>query len=149
MLTDHDEIIRAFHEKLRSIPLPEGTQLEIPPKCSREVETRWVEYLPGERLRAEFVIPDKYSNALGYIQGGFLCALFDNVIGPLSYAAAGPTTSIDLTTNFLRHVTAGETIAVEARIRRAGRRAIHITAEATNREGKLVATSISNIIPLL
>jgi uncharacterized protein (TIGR00369 family) len=148
MFTDHDEIVAAFYEQLRSFPLPDGVELELPPPSAREVDTRYLEYVPGERLRGEMEIPQRYANPLGDMQGGFLSALFDNLMAPLCYAAVGPTTSIDITTNFVRSVRVGDTICIDARIRRTGRRAMHVTAEAVNAEEKLVATSTSNLVLL-
>ncbi|MBA3773944.1 MAG: PaaI family thioesterase [Ramlibacter sp.] len=146
--TDHDEIVAAFFAKLRSFPLPKGVELELPPRCAREAEARYVEYVPGEKLVGEIVVPERYANPLGQVQGGFLCAMFDNLMAPLCYAAAGPTTSIDISTSFVRPVTVGEKISIDARIRRVGRRAVHMTAEAFNKDGQLVATSTSNLIQM-
>ncbi|AKJ27307.1 hypothetical protein AAW51_0616 [Caldimonas brevitalea] len=147
-LTDHDQIVEAFFDKLRSFPLPKGIELELPPKCAREAPARYVEYVPGEKLVGEIVVPLQYANPLGQLQGGFLSALFDNLMAPLCYAAAGPTTSIDIATSFVRPIAVGESILIDVRIRRLGRRAVHMTAEAFDKEGQLVATSTSNLIPM-
>jgi uncharacterized protein (TIGR00369 family) len=148
VLTDHDAIVDAFFTKLRSFPLPPGIELELPPKCAREAETRYVEYIPGEKLVGEIVVPERYANPLGQLQGGFLSAMFDNLMAPLCYSAAGPTTSIDISTSFVRPIMVGEKLLIDTRIRRVGRRAVHITAEAFNNDGQLVATSASNLIPM-
>ncbi|OGB22451.1 MAG: hypothetical protein A3I66_04070 [Burkholderiales bacterium RIFCSPLOWO2_02_FULL_57_36] len=145
---DHDAIVEAFSAKLRAFPLPKGVELELPPKCAREVETRYVEYVPGEKLVGEVVVPERYANPLGQLQGGFLSAIFDNLMAPLCYAAAGPTTSIDIATSFVRPILVGETISIDARVRRIGRRAVHLTADAFNKDGQLVATSTSNLMQL-
>jgi uncharacterized protein (TIGR00369 family) len=146
VIKGHDQILQCTIEILRALPVPPGVELELPPKCAREIASNFLEYRPGDSLIAEITVPQRYANAVGLLQGGFLAAMFDDLMGPLSYLTAkGPTTTLELSTNFLRPVMVGEKIVLVAKVRKAGRSAIHITAEATNSDGKLVATSSTNI----
>jgi uncharacterized protein (TIGR00369 family) len=145
-VTGHDEVLKAFYADLQALHFPIGS-LELPPKAARELQMRWLGYISKEVLRAEFTVPERYANPAGVVQGGFLCAVFDNVMGPLSLVASGGiTTTIDLATTFLRPARPGETITFEARVKRTGRTLVHIIADATNGKGELVATAVSNIL---
>lgn len=83
---------------------------------------------------------------MGILQGGFIAAMFDDLMAPLSYLTAkNPTTSMDLTTHFLRPVFVGERVTLTATVQKAGRTAIYLAAEAHNEKNKLVATAVSTL----
>jgi uncharacterized protein (TIGR00369 family) len=144
IIRGHDQILQHAYEVFNSIPMPRGVQLILPPPCAREIKAVFIEYVPSESLSASVDIPPHYANAVGVLQGGFLAALFDNLMAPLSLLVAkGPTTSLDLTTYFLHPVLPGERLTLIARAHKAGRTVQHIAANATNEQGKLVATASS------
>jgi uncharacterized protein (TIGR00369 family) len=142
----HEQILEHTIELFRSFPIPPGVELKLPPPSSTTLEIQYDEYVPARSLKATVVVSDRFSNAVGLLQGGFLSAMFDNLIGPLSYLTArGPTTSLELTTHFLRPVFPGSRLTLDAVVRQAGRTAIYIAAEAHNEDGKLVATAMSTV----
>lgn len=146
IIRGHDQIIQHAYQIFKSFPMPQGVQLVLPPPCSRELESVCIEYVPDESLSASVVVPSKYANPFGLLQGGFLAALFDNLMGLLSALTARRfTTSLDLNTYFLRPVIPGERLTVVTRMRKAGRAVQHIVADATNERGKLVATASSTV----
>lgn len=145
-ITGHDEILKRTTELFRSFPAPPGVVLELPPPSVRTLDIRYEEYVPGRSLSATVVAAKPYGNAVGLLQGGIIGAIFDDIMGPLSYLTARlPTTSMDLTTHFLRPVFVGETLKVKAEVRKAGRTAIYLAAEAHNSSDKLVATAMSTL----
>jgi uncharacterized protein (TIGR00369 family) len=142
----HEQIVEQMFELFRSLPTPPGVTLELPPPASKALDMRFEEYVPARSLKATVVVPEQYGNAMGLLQGGFLCAMFDELIGPLSYlTAGGPTTSLQLTTHFLRPVFAGARLTFTAEVRKAGRTAIYIAEEAYNDDEKLVGTAMSTV----
>jgi uncharacterized protein (TIGR00369 family) len=143
----HEQILEQTIELIRSFPIPPGVELEMPPPSTRSLDIKFEEYAPAARsLRATVVVPERYANAVGLLQGGFLAAMFDDLIGPLSYlTAGGPTTTLDLTTQFMRPAFPGGRLSLSAEVRKPGRTAIFIAAEAHNEDGKLVATAVSTV----
>jgi uncharacterized protein (TIGR00369 family) len=142
----HEQILEHTIALFRSFPIPPGVSLALPPPSMTALDTRFEEYVPARSLKATVVVSEKYANAVGLLEGGFLSAMFDNLIGPLSYLTArAPTTSLELTTHFLRPVFPGGRLRLTAVVRKAGRTAIYIAAEAHNEDNKLVATAMSTV----
>lgn len=142
----HEQILEQTIELIRSFPIPPGIDLEMPPPSTKSLDIQFEEYVPARSLRATVVVPKQYANAVGLLQGGFLAAMFDDLIGPLSYLTArGPTTTLELTTHFLRPVFCGGRLRLDAMVRKPGRTAIYIAAEAHNEDDKLVATAMSTV----
>jgi acyl-CoA thioesterase len=81
----------------------------------------------------------------GVLHGGATASIIDTatafaVISVL--AKDEKATTVDLTVHYLRPVVAGE-IKCTARVVRAGRRLLTVSAEVCNEEGKLIATALS------
>jgi uncharacterized protein (TIGR00369 family) len=93
-----------------------------------------------------------FTNPTGYIQGGFLSAMLDDVIGMISMLKVAPkgfASTIDLHVHYLRPVRAGP-ITVEARISNKGPSIIFAQADLYDCRGKISAkaTSALAITPL-
>ncbi len=84
----------------------------------------------------------------GVVHGGAVASLIDSAtafaIIPLLAAKEGVTT-VDLTISYLRPVRSGEMKAV-AKVIRAGRRLISVSAEVFNSDETLTATALSTYI---
>jgi acyl-coenzyme A thioesterase PaaI-like protein len=76
-------------------------------------------------------------------QGGFICAAFDDVFGPLSYMAAlRPVVTVDMNTTFIRPFTANDVSAIfTAELVSLSKSMLVMRAEARTLSGKLIATS--------
>ncbi|AFU01726.1 MULTISPECIES: PaaI family thioesterase [Nocardia] len=141
----HEKVLEYTVELFRSFT-PPGVTLQLPPPSAKEMDMQFEEYVPGTSLTATVAAPPSYANAVGIVQGGFLSAMFDNLIGPLSYLTArGPTTTLELTTHFMRQTFPGQRLRLTAVVRKAGRTAIYLAAEAHSEDGKLVATAVSTV----
>lgn len=141
----HEQVLQCTFDLFRSVA-PPGVALELPPPSVKAFDIRFEEYVPARSLTATVEVSAQHANAVGLLQGGFLSAMFDNLIGPLSYLTArGPTTTLELTTHFLRSVFPGQRLTLTAEVRKAGRTAIYIAAEAHNADNKLVATAMSTV----
>ena len=109
----------------------------------------YVDYDSRVMLKIAFPVREEYLNPVKAMQGGFITAAFDNVFGPLSYLAARtPCTTLDLHTNYIRSINAGDTLTVTAKIVSRGVSAMHLSAEAVNGKGKLIATCTSHMVPI-
>jgi uncharacterized protein (TIGR00369 family) len=137
---------KLFLDKCRRVQERFGLPLQIPPSCLQDMEGRLLGYVPGKLLKAVFPVFPRYANPMGTMQGGFMAAAFDNVLGPLSYLAAGrPCTTNNLSVNFIRALAAGDEMHITARVISRSSRTLHLRAEAVNQAGKLVAVALSNL----
>lgn len=145
VIRGHTQVVDHVSALIRGLT-PPGVQVELPPPAAKAFDIVFDEYVPGRSLTAAVTVSGEYLNAAGVLQGGFLAAIFDNLIGPLSYlVAGGPATTLELSTHFLRPALPGDRLTLQAVVRKAGRAAIYIAAEAHNGDGKLVATAMSTI----
>lgn len=138
----HEQVLEHTFELLRSFPIPPGVNLQLPPPSTKTLDMQFEEYVPARSLTATVTVPQQYANAVGLLQGGFLAAMADDLFGALSYLTArGPTTSLEMSMQYLRPVLPGERLRLQASVRKAGRAAIFLAAEIRNGADKLVATA--------
>jgi uncharacterized protein (TIGR00369 family) len=86
----------------------------------------------------------------GIMHGGALASLMDSASAFAALTMLGAdvhTVTVDLTLHFLRPVTEG-LVEARARVLRAGRRIITVSIEATNADGKAVATALTTYLKL-
>ncbi|OLE26872.1 MAG: hypothetical protein AUG49_07095 [Catenulispora sp. 13_1_20CM_3_70_7] len=146
VIKGHDQIVAHAMAAFDALPIPPGIVLQLPPASTKTLALRYEEYAPGRSLSATVETSAQYGNVMGILQGGFLAAMFDDLMAPLSYLTAGnPTTSLELTTHFLRPVVVGERLTLTATVRKAGRTVVYLAAEAHNEKSKLVATAVSTL----
>ena len=119
-------------EKIKKIPYPSLLGFEL-------VDLKFGEATLKVKMRDELRQP------YGVLHGGATASLIDTAMAfaCISCLPEGEkTTTIDLTVHYLRPVTEGEVFCT-AKVVRAGKRILTVSAEVTNEEGKLVATSLS------
>lgn len=130
---------KAISDRLQSMA-PAGTQLQIPPACLVDMLGEPLEYEEGLSLSMRFPVLPRYANPLGHMQGGYIVAALDNTLGPFSYLIAPPSVTSSLNTQYLRPVTPESSfITCVARLTERTRATLHLTGEARNPEGKVVA----------
>lgn len=131
-----DEVVRRLKEKAR------GSDLRIPPRCFEEMNGEMLAFDPEtETLRARFPVESRYENPTGAMQGGFLCAALDNVLGPLSYLVAPPSATTQLNVTFLRPVPPQhEYVTVEARAEERAGKHLQLSGTVLTPNGKTAAT---------
>jgi uncharacterized protein (TIGR00369 family) len=86
----------------------------------------------------------------GVIHGGAIASLIDSATAFAIISLLAPkekVTTVDLTISYLRPLTDGRITAV-AKVLRAGRRLIVVSAEVVSNDGKLAATALSTYIKL-
>ena len=123
-----------------------GVKLQMPPPSNLTLGTRYTDIEPGKMLTAEFKFDPKFGNPMQVFQGGFLCAAFDDVYGPLTYMACErPVVTIEMSTTYLRPFREkDEYITVRAEVVARSKSLLVLKAEAKNKNGKLIATSTSH-----
>ena len=142
----HQEIEDVLTGDFRGMELPGGVKIEIPPKVFIEMEGRFLDYERKKSLTVSFPIPERYANPMGVMQGGIITAAFDNTFGPLSFLVArSPTTTLALTTNYIRSIGVGDRLTIKARVVGRGFDTMHMSAEAWNSKNKMVATATTNM----
>ena len=146
VIKGHEQIVAHVIAAFDDLPVPPGIRLQLPPPSTTTLALQYEKFVPGRSISATVEIPPQYGNVMGILQGGFIAAMFDDLMAPLSYLTAkNPTTSMDLTTHFLRPVFVGERVTLTATVQKAGRTAIYLAAEAHNEKNKLVATAVSTL----
>ncbi|MGD9915620.1 MAG: PaaI family thioesterase [Rhizobiaceae bacterium] len=98
-------------------------------------------------LRASFDPPADVINFGGVIQGGFLSAMMDDVMGLNCFISMGmknQQATIDLHTHFFGAVQHGR-VEVEARVVRAGKSVAFLEAELFDAKGALAARCVSSM----
>lgn len=120
---------------------------QIPPNCYQWMNVNLLEYESRTMMKIEISVTEEMLNPMHVMQGGFITAAFDNTFGPLSYLAArNPCTTLDIHTQFIRSITVGDKLRVIARVVSRGPMSIHLSGEAHNSKGKLIATCSSNML---
>jgi acyl-CoA thioesterase len=109
-----------------------------------------LEFVGAERGAATLALEarEDLTRMGGILHGGAIVSLLDSAaaFAALTLLEPGTTTvTVDLTTHFLRPVSAGR-IEARARVIRQGRRVSIISAEATDQTGRLVATATTTYI---
>ena len=102
---------------------------------------------PGHAVLSMRVRDDLKQNH-GIAHGGSVAALIDSAMAIAIMPMLGEnerTTTVDLTIHYLRPLTEG-TARASARVVRAGRRVITVSAELFNHKGDLAATALSTYL---
>lgn len=130
--------------------VPEGMALELPPRCFVDMEGEFLAYDPEQQwIQVRFPIMERYQNPLGYVQGGFLTAMIDNSIGPLSFLVAPPNVTTQLTMTFIRPVTpAIPFVTVEGWVKEQTRRQLFLEGHILTPEGKKAALAVASCMVL-
>lgn len=119
--------------------------------CFGVMKPKIMEYVHKKSLTIAFPVLEEYLNPDGRMQGGFITAAFDNAFGALCFYEvkdlALPAT-IDISTSYQRPIFMGDELIITVNIKSMGNTIVHMTGDAKNKEGKLVATSTTNIMLL-
>jgi uncharacterized protein (TIGR00369 family) len=94
-------------------------------------------------LEAAFTATDQFMNSFGIVQGGFLAAMLDGVLGLALVVTLGPgqvAPTTDLHVQFLRPAKAGPLVG-RGRIVRRGREVAFLAGELMDENGTVVAVA--------
>lgn len=123
---------QAAAETIKKAPFPALLGLEL-------ADLKYGEATLKLKMRRELEQP------YGILHGGATATLIDTAMAfacVTCLADGEKTTTVDLTVHYLRPHSAGAVFCT-AKVVRAGRRMMTVSAEVVNEEGKLIATSLS------
>jgi acyl-coenzyme A thioesterase PaaI-like protein len=148
-MTVHDEVLQGMKAMAAKFSAM-GVKLVMPPPSNIALGTIYTEIDYGKMLAAQIKFDPKFCNPMMIFQGGFLCAAFDEVYGPLTYMVGDrPASTIEMSTSFIRPFTAKEDFLIfKAELVAKTKSLIILKGEARNPEGKLFATSSSHSLIL-
>ena len=98
-----------------------------------------------EKAVMSLTMQEKLRQPYGLLHGGATASLIDTAMAFAVIAAIGTeekATTVDLTVQYLRPHTEGKVICT-AKVARAGKRLLFLSAEVVNEQGKLIATALS------
>lgn len=148
-MTIHEQVIQGMREMADRYSAT-GVALELPPRSNQTLGTLYREIDLGKRLVAEILYHDRFANPMQAFQGGFLCAAFDEVYGPLSYMAAQrPAVTLEMGATFVRPFRPDDRSALfQAEVVAVTHTLIVMRGEARTKSGKLIATSTNTSLIL-
>ena len=148
-MTAHEQVLESMQGMAEKFSKA-GVHLHMPPPSNTTLGTRYTDIDFGKMVEAEIKFDIKFCNPLLVFQGGFLCAAFDEVYGPLTYMASDrPVATVEMSTSFMRPFTEKDGyLTVRAELVAKTQSMLYLKAEAKNREGKLMASSTSHSLIL-
>ena len=104
-----------------------------------------------KRVEAHFIASAAFANPMRQIQGGYLCAMLDDVMSVACMVASGMThvaPTLEMKTSFLRAAPAdGSTIRGVGRVVKWGRTIAFTEGELWSADGKLIAKASGTAMP--
>jgi uncharacterized protein (TIGR00369 family) len=141
--------VQQFDDEMHDFLRQAGAGATYPPNCFTAMKAEIVQYESRNSLTVKFPVLEESLNPLRTMQGGYIVAAFDNVFGPLSYAAARcPCVTMNLHTQFIRPIMPGDWLTITATVVSRGNQILYMTAEAHNEKKKLIATGSANAMML-
>ncbi len=98
-----------------------------------------------EKAVMSLEMQEKLRQPYGLLHGGATASLIDTAMAFAVIAAIGTedkATTVDLTVQYLRPHTEGKVVCT-AKVLRAGKRLLFLSAEVVNEQGKMTATALS------
>lgn len=134
---------QAILELLRSRRPEPG--LLIPPPSMESMGGEYLVHDDARRtLTGRFPVREQYENPARAMQGGFIAAAIDNVLGPLCYLHTTPSVTLTFELSFIRPVMPDTPhVEVRAHITDLTRRYVHLQAEVARADGKLAVRAHS------
>jgi len=141
------DALQVLHDEFVLLKEGQPSGGDVLPNCFRDMQGEFLDYESRHMLKARFPVLEGSLNPVRKMQGGYITAAFDNTFGPLSYVAARSVCStIDIQTQFIRPVDEGDFLTITARVVSRGSSTMHLSGEAYNAKGRLVATCTANMI---
>jgi uncharacterized protein (TIGR00369 family) len=117
------------------------------PPSSRLLGWHLLDARPGEGwVRISFVGKPEFCNPAGFVQGGILCAMLDDTMGPAVFVMTEGklyTATITLTVNFLAPAKPAP-IFGEANVTQLGKTIAFVEGRLTAEDGTVLATASSS-----
>ncbi len=124
-----------------------GMNVQLPPPSMIELGLEYLEIKPGVSMKAKFPFQKRFTNPAGILQGGFLVAAMDDVLGPLTYVTSGTIClTLSLNTTFLKAFSEKMRFClIEAFVLQKTKSFIFLRAEVRTPDGELLAHAESHV----
>ncbi|MBI1250867.1 MAG: hotdog fold thioesterase [Alphaproteobacteria bacterium] len=102
------------------------------------------------RVEATFEAREEFQNPMRQVQGGFLCAMLDDVMSVAGVVASGMThvmPTLEMKTSFLRPALPGQKLRCIGRVVKWGRTIAFTEGEIYDEAGKLLAKATGTAMP--
>lgn len=135
-MSEHQRIYDLMKQAMQKVGL-DREKVE----CFSSMQGEFISFDNTEKtMQAKFPFLPDYTNPLGGMQGGFITAAIDNVMGPLCFMAAKPGVTTQMNVSYVRPVTAkDETIWIKGEVTAQTNHHIFLQALVTNKDQKLIA----------
>jgi uncharacterized protein (TIGR00369 family) len=142
----HEEWIKSlegYKAELQKV----GMNVQLPPPSMLELGLEYLEIKPGVSMKAKFPFQKRFTNPAGILQGGFLVAAMDDVLGPLTYVTSGTIClTLSLNTTFLKAFSEKMGFClIEAFVLQKTKSFIFLRAEVRTPDGELLAHAESHV----
>ncbi len=106
-----------------------------------------IRQISTETARIEYIVRKDMTNAAGFIHGGVISAIFDDLMGTLANALGKEKllVSVNLYVDFLGNAREKETISAVAKVIRNGNRIVNLESELRTADGTLISRAHSNL----
>lgn len=101
-------------------------------------------------VEATFEARDEFTNPMRQIQGGFLCAMLDEVMSVAGVVASGMThvmPTLEMKTSFLRPALPGQKLRCVGRVVKWGKSIAFTEGEVYDSDGRLLAKATGTAMP--
>jgi uncharacterized protein (TIGR00369 family) len=121
------------------------------PPCAELIDFRMISVNQAERVVevAFHAAADRFANPMGQVQGGYLCAMLDDVMSVACLVASGMTCvapTLEMKTSFLRPAMPGD-LRGRGRVVKWGRKIAFTEGELFDAEGRLIAKASGTAMP--
>ncbi|MGD9592410.1 MAG: PaaI family thioesterase [Candidatus Berkiella sp.] len=141
----HNEQPHHLLDNMKAAFAAKGFLVELPHLSGKTLGTVYTS-IEEKSLTASFTFNANFNNPFRRTQGGFICAYFDEVFGPLSFLVAKrPVVTLSLNTTYMRPFDqADEQIIVRAEVVSQSKSILIMDAQAKTKDDKLIAIATSH-----
>jgi len=100
------------------------------------------------KATVEYVVRKEMTNPLGTLQGGLFVTMMDDALGIAVYSLGKDKlyTTVNFAIDYLGGLVEGDTKHVTAEVMREGNTILNVRMQATDPDGKVLATATSNLV---
>lgn len=121
-----------------------------PVNCKDIMKPEFVEYVKDESLSLRFPVLEVYANPRKSMQGGFICAAFDNTFGSLVLLMTGRMefVNLDFNIHYHRPIFVNDFLRIKVNLQSQGKTLVYIIGAAYDGRDRLIASANTNIMLL-
>jgi uncharacterized protein (TIGR00369 family) len=127
-------------------------QIQVPPNCDSTLGMTCVDKSQPGRTVWSMTADERFANAIGVMQGGFLAAMADSAMGSATITLARSTgrrvfsSSIEMKISYLAPAKVGSLLQCTAQVVQGGNRVAFAEAEVADERGVIIARATSSYL---